>query len=100
MTKLRPNAHKLNIENGSYSNIPRKNGICTVCSTTSVENEMHFLLECSAYIKEGEDFFMKFKQLSNIFNHRVLIFCHLYHIFNSKNVTVIKLFVTYIISIS
>ena len=40
--KTSPKAHKLNIEKGRYSDIPdisRQNGICTVCSTISVENE-------------------------------------------------------------
>ena len=56
LTQLRLSAHKLKIEKGRYFNIPRKNRICTVCSTTSVENEIQFLLECSAYSKERRTF--------------------------------------------
>ena len=57
LTKLRLSAHKLIIQKGRHSYKPRKNRICTVCNTISVENEIHFLLECSAYSKERDGVF-------------------------------------------
>ena len=63
-----------------YSDIPRQNRICTVCSRTSAETEIHLLLECSSYSRERENFFMKLNQLSNEFNHKVLNVSHLHHI--------------------
>ena len=83
LTKLRLSV----IEKGRYSDIPIHNRICAVCSTTSVENEIHLLLECSAYSREREDFFLKLNQLSNKLHHKVLNVSHLYNLFNSKNVT-------------
>ena len=52
-------AHKLTIENGRYTGIPRQNMICTVCNTGPIENEQHFLLECTAYKFLREEFFLK-----------------------------------------
>ena len=80
LTKLRLSAHKLNIEKGRYSYIPRKNKIGTVCSTTSVENEIHFLSECSAYSKERDGLFMKLKQVSDRFNQKIINVYHIYHV--------------------
>ena len=45
--------------------------------------------------REG-GFSMKLKQLSNKLNHKAVNVSHLYHIFKSKNVTAIKIFVKYI----
>ena len=38
LAKLRVSAHKLTIEKGRYTGIPRQNVICTVCNTDSIEN--------------------------------------------------------------
>ena len=78
--------------------------VCNVCSTASVENEIHFLLECSAYSREREDFFLKSNKLydKNYFNSNFKsqnVF-QLYYLFNSKKVTVLKIFVKYIRSIT
>ena len=62
LTKLRFHAHKLNIEKGRYANISRQNRVCNVFGTASGENEIHFLLECSTYSREREDFFPEIKQ--------------------------------------
>ena len=39
--------------------------VCAVCSTASVESEVHFLLECPAYTREREEFFYKINKLWN-----------------------------------
>ena len=47
LSKLRISAHKLAIEGGRYLNIPKHERICTACNSGEVEDEEHFLLNCS-----------------------------------------------------
>lgn len=49
--RFRTGAHHLAIETGRWSRpkLPRQHRICTKCSDTVVEDEVHFLFECSAY---------------------------------------------------
>ena len=49
LSKLRISAHKLAIEGGRYLNIPKHERICTVCYSSEVEDEEHFLLTCRLY---------------------------------------------------
>ena len=49
LSKLRICAHKLAIEGGRYLNIPKHERICTACNSGEVEDEEHFLLNCSLY---------------------------------------------------
>lgn len=54
LTKLRISAHSLRIETGRYgiNRIPRDERFCTYCETNgsnALENEEHFLLDCTAY---------------------------------------------------
>ena len=45
ITKFRISAHNLEVERGRYKNIPFNQRTCNLCKST-VENEIHFLLEC------------------------------------------------------
>ena len=67
----------------------------------AVENEVHFLLESSAYSRERRMvLFLKLNILSNKCSHKAQDAFQVYHLFNSKNVTAVKIFVEYIRSIS
>jgi hypothetical protein len=51
MTRFRISAHTLAIERGQYTTppTPHTNRICKPCSDNKVEDEFHFLMECSNY---------------------------------------------------
>ena len=46
--QLRVSSHRLEIEVGRASHIPREERICILCST-EVESEEHFVCRCTAY---------------------------------------------------
>ena len=49
ITRIRTSSHKLNIENGRYQNIERRERKCTLCNLNDVEDEFHFSLICPFY---------------------------------------------------
>lgn len=50
MAQFRAGITPLKIEVGRYYRIPLEFRICTLCNYNVVEDEKHFLLECSKYI--------------------------------------------------
>ena len=48
VTKLRLSNHSLNIETGRYKNLPKQLRCCPFCPS-SIEFEVHFLIECNTY---------------------------------------------------
>ncbi len=46
LTRFRISAHNLEIEKGRHNNIPAGQRYCKLCNNNSVENEIHFLLQC------------------------------------------------------
>ena len=55
--KLRISAHKLQIEVGRFSNIPRNERICKKCSSGCVEDEIHFLTNCENFKSDRDALF-------------------------------------------
>ena len=49
LTKLRISAHDLKIETGRYTKTDIQNRICLNCNNHQIEDETHFLLNCSLY---------------------------------------------------
>jgi hypothetical protein len=43
--------HSLNIETGRYYNIDRHARICNMCKNNNIEDEYHFISECSKYME-------------------------------------------------
>jgi hypothetical protein len=46
-TKLCTSSHR-------YQGVPRHNRVCTKCSSNVIEDELHFLFECSKYDEDRE----------------------------------------------
>ena len=59
LVKLRTSSHKLLIETGRYDNIPRNEKVCNVCNCKTIEDEIHFLLDCPSYSSLKDMFFTK-----------------------------------------
>ena len=52
ITKLRLSSHRLEIEVGRWKKLTREERICRSCELGKVENETHFLFECSRYMQK------------------------------------------------
>ena len=68
LARLRISAHRLPIETGRYSNIPRNNRICTKCAEGEIGDEIHFLLNCSKFHNERKDIIQLVKDENRNFN--------------------------------
>ena len=49
ITRLRISAHRLKIETGGYIKLDRSERLCDKCTAGTVEDEQHFLIECSKF---------------------------------------------------
>ena len=68
LVKLRISNHKLNIETGRYDKISRCDGICPVCGL-NIEDEIHFLFNCTKYSSIRDDFFNKIENRIPDYKH-------------------------------
>ena len=66
MTRLRISAHDLRIESGRYCRppLPTDSRLCMFCESGCVENEEHFIMDCSLYEEERNDFIKNISELS------------------------------------
>ena len=56
-TKFRLSDHQLEIEIGRHKKKDRNDRLCNICNGGYIENEIHFLLHCSAYQNIRNSFF-------------------------------------------
>ena len=47
--RFRLSSHKLNIEKGRHLQLNRNERLCTLCNSSAVQSELHFLLHCQKY---------------------------------------------------
>ncbi len=73
MTRLRISNHKLRIETGRHKNIPREERICQKCSLGKIEDEKHYLLECTKFVVQRKEHLEKFTKGLN--DNQVFINC-------------------------
>ena len=65
--KFRISAHNLLIESGRYSkkgSLARENRVCRFCNMNAIENEFHFIINCSFYNAERSELFYKIKKFN------------------------------------
>ena len=67
LAKIRLSAHKLEIERGRYAKIDREERLCKICAGNAIENETHFLWDCSKYENE-RNMFINSTHISNVCN--------------------------------
>ena len=65
LVKFRVSNHKLMIELGRYQtdHMPRETRLCPLCKSNQVENETHFLLQCSKYSLRRQTFFNRINEI-------------------------------------
>ena len=49
ISRLRTSSHSLQIEQGRHRNIPRESRLCNLCPSRLLENEAHFLTQCTFF---------------------------------------------------
>ena len=61
ITKLRTSDHDLEIEKGRRHKpvIPRENRFCKFCNNNQIEDEIHFIFECTTYEAQKSNFLRK-----------------------------------------
>ena len=57
LSKLRLSSHDLFIEKGRYTNIPREQRLCKFCNSGNIEDEKHFIIDCTLYREEHSKLF-------------------------------------------
>ena len=68
-SQLRLSAHRLRVETGRHSNIPRDQRLCKSCgNTTAIEDELHFLFDCPALGFTREQLFNSLKLIYPCFD--------------------------------
>ena len=55
--QLRVSAHGLEIESGRYKKKSESESLCKSCNLNTIEDEVHFLCNCSAY-KNARQYFL------------------------------------------
>ena len=60
IAKIRMSDHHLEIERGRHMDIPRERRICKICPLKQVEDEKHFLTQCTFYNRYKPNFELDF----------------------------------------
>ena len=88
VTRLRISAHRLEIELGRRSKLPREERTCKYChikdSQVTTESEMHFLENCHAYRSPREKFISKINDIINNPEHSISSVIHAFGLTHSQ----------------
>ena len=79
----------LYIETGRYDNTLVANRICKLCDSRTIEDEFHFLMQCSRYTEFMEIIYNKSSNLIDNFfsrsnNNKFVLFCKYSHKYVSQ----------------
>lgn len=66
LARLRCETFSLEIEKGRYRNLPVERRVCKVCGSGDVEDEMHFMLDCSIYTQQRNELFTDFQVRNDV----------------------------------
>ena len=66
VTKLRISCHKLHIETGRHNRTPLEQRTCRYCNLDKLEDEHHFVVECSLYNSERIELY---RLITSMFPH-------------------------------
>ena len=66
ISKIRCSDHPLRIEKGRHLKIPREARLCEICQDESIENELHFLINCETYEPLKTLFELDFDNLNDL----------------------------------
>ena len=89
LVKFKLSNHKLMIKLGRYQtdHISRENRLCPLCKSNQIENETHFLLDCSKYSSQRRTFLNRINELIPNFERKstsesikLLMNCNDYHV--------------------
>ena len=96
MARYRMSSHDLNIERGRFNNpiTPKNQRICTRCELNEIDDEIHFLLYCSAINNKREILFDSVVAIINIQPTNEMFL----RIMTSRNITVVKSLAQFIYS--
>ena len=64
LTKLRGGTNRLRIEQGRYRKEKVEERVCEFCDSRQVEDEKHFVLECTAYADLREEMWRGFEEIT------------------------------------
>ena len=68
-TKLRLSNHILQIEKGRFSKTDKASRFCTTCKDKSIEDEIHFILDCKLYTNKRNKLFDILSKNDNTFDN-------------------------------
>ena len=66
---FRISSHKLEIERGRHKRLSVEKRVCIYCNSNTVEDEKHFIFECSLYDSLRQNFFTEIKNLCKHFSN-------------------------------
>ena len=71
LTRVRTSAHSLAVETGRYlrPKPPRELRVCKLCKQNKVEDEVHFLTDCSLYVTKRSALYTTINANCHNFDH-------------------------------
>ena len=87
LTKLRTSNHNLAIETGRWTQTDRNDRLCTQCTQSKIEDEIHFLFDCPKHSDNRKTAFTYIKNNTGIdFRNEENRISNLKQLFNSNNI--------------
>ena len=82
----------LSVEKGRHNNVPINARLCLYCDNKCIEDEIHFITNCTFYDTERKDLFSKLDIISSLSNEDV--FCQLLKSPDTATLTLLGKFIS------